>query len=286
MSLTRQAKTLDEVQQAALLAHVARMEYAPARNVVIVRLSFEAWLRAKEIACARWRMVMDVSGRLVDVLRLEDRASKGRSGRVLRLSPTAFASLETLYDAAPPPGPDAFIVRFRKYSLDPVTRSQAVQALFRAWYRALGFRGATSHSGRRTGITKAARNLGPQMSLRDVQLRAGHTKIATTQRYIDPNPEADLALAMLSMIRPVMLRAALRQTTLPFGALADAGEPPIDAGEQQIMARVRELRAAGCTVHQIARQLSLFGGKVLEGKRAFNRGERKGARGSEKRRYG
>jgi integrase/recombinase XerD len=193
------------------MAHVARTPYAPARNVVIVRLSYEAWLRAKEIAGVRWRMVMDAQGRLVDVLRLEDRAAKGRSGRVLHLPPTCAAALEDLYADTPPAAPDTFIVRFRKRSLDAVVRSQAVQALFREWYADLGFHGASSHSGRRTGITTAARSLGAGMSLRDVQLRAGHTNIGTTQRYIDPNPEADRALARLSMIKPVMVKA-----TLPF----------------------------------------------------------------------
>lgn len=217
MPLTRQAQILDPVQQAHLVAHVARTPYAPGRNVVIVRLSYEAWLRAKEIACVRWRMVMDAQGRLVDVLRLEDAASKGRSGRVLHLSPTTAAALADLYADAPPAAPDTFILRFRKCALDPVTRSQAVQALFRDWYHALGYHGASSHSGRRTGITTAARSLRPGMSLRDVQLRAGHTSIATTQKYIDPNPEADRALARLSMIKPVMAKAGLAH--LPVRAM-------------------------------------------------------------------
>ncbi len=210
MPLTRQAKVLDPIQQATLLAHVARTRYAPARNVVMVRLSYEAWMRAKEIAGVTWRMVMDAQGRLVDVLRLEDTASKGRSGRVLHLSSTCAAALTDLYDEAPPAAPDTFIVRFRKSSLDLVIRSQAVQALFREWYADLGYHGASSHSGRRTGITTAARSLGPGMSLRDVQLRAGHTNIGTTQKYIDPNPEADRQLALLTMIKPVMAKAGLR----------------------------------------------------------------------------
>ncbi len=209
MPLQRQANTLTHVQRAHLEAYVARTPYAPARNLAIVRLSFEAWLRATEIGGLRWRMVTDISGHLVDVLRLEDRASKGRSGRVIHLAPTTVAALERVYDEAPPGDLDAFVLRFRKASIDPVVRSHVIQVLFRGWYRALRFHGASSHSGRRTGITTAARSLGPGMSLRDVQLRAGHTSIATTQRYIDPNPEADRALARLSMIRPVMVKAAL-----------------------------------------------------------------------------
>ncbi len=208
--LTRQAKILDDLQQAHLLALAARTAYMPARNSAIVRLSFEAWLRATEMVRLRWRMVTDAGGRLRDVLRLENTASKGHTGgRVIPLTPGTVAALEQLLHDAAPVDPDALILRFRKASIDPVTRSQAVQALFRRWYRDLGYRGATSHSGRRTGITTAARGLAetPHTSLRDVQTLAGHASITTTQRYIDPNPEGHRRLMALTAIKPAMLKA-------------------------------------------------------------------------------
>jgi len=213
MPLTRQAKVLDDVQVTNLLRHVQRSSYAAARNVAIVRLSFEAWLRATEIAGIRWRMLLDVSARLGPELRLEDVATKGRSGRVIPLSAGLAAALERLHRDEAPVRPDGFVVRFRKHSADRVLRSQAVQALFRDWYGALGFRGCSSHSGRRTGITKAARQVthlgGIGGSLRDVQLLAGHSSIATTQKYIDPNPAVHRRLVELTAIRPVALKAGL-----------------------------------------------------------------------------
>jgi len=206
MALTRQARILDDVQIGHLLA---RMEetHAPARNAAIVRLSFSAWLRAKEIACIRWRMVMDSAGRLVPMLLLENTASKGdHGGRRIPIPTNLFVALERLYAAEPPRDPDAFVMRFRKHALDPVTRAQAVQALFREWYRTLGFRGCSSHSGRRTGATKALR---AGMDIRQVQILLGHSSIATTQRYVDPDPDAQRRIMALTDIRPVMAHATL-----------------------------------------------------------------------------
>ena len=58
--------------------------------------------------------------------------------------------------------------------------------------------GCSSHSGRRTFITRAARlvhRVGG--SLRDVQLLAGHRSIQTTQRYIDGDTDAQRKLVAM-----------------------------------------------------------------------------------------
>ncbi len=71
------------------------------------------------------------------------------------------------------------------------TSRYALVNKFAGWYRALGFSGASSHSGRRTAITGWARRISTVGgSLRDVQLLAGHSALGTTQRYIEGSDEA------------------------------------------------------------------------------------------------
>jgi integrase len=65
-------------------------------------------------------------------------------------------------------------------------RANSIVNWFVAMFAELGIDGCSSHSGRRTFITSAAKNVyRGGGSLRDVQLLAGHQSIDTTQRYID-----------------------------------------------------------------------------------------------------
>ena len=69
---------------------------------------------------------------------------------------------------------------------------------FRSFYAKLGLQGCSSHSGRRSFITKAAKlTYKAGGSLRDVQLLAGHRSIETTQRYIDGDSVAQRRLIAL-----------------------------------------------------------------------------------------
>ena len=196
--LTKQAKSLTDTQFRALLRFVETETHFPERNRVVVLLSFKAGLRAKEIACVTWGMLTDTEGTLTDAMSLSNGASKGHSGRVIPLHSDLRSALVTLHAHELAKGrvaPDAFVVTMKKGSSDAVTRSNSVQFLFKDWFAKLGFKGSSSHSGRRTFITKAARKVSEVGgSLRDVQALAGHSSIQITQRYVDTDPEAQKKL--------------------------------------------------------------------------------------------
>ena len=69
---------------------------------------------------------------------------------------------------------------------------------FKRAFQIIGLDGCSSHSGRRTFITRAARLVHHAGgSMRDVQLLAGHRSIQTTQRYIDGDTDAQRKLVSM-----------------------------------------------------------------------------------------
>jgi integrase len=193
VSLGKQAKTLSKGQIEAVLGYLSKTRH-PVRNRLIFLLSVKAGLRAKEIARLTWYMTNDSQREIARAICLLDSASKGRSGRMVPLSEDVRdALIEYRRQVQSFAGP--FVISTER-SLS--TSPQAIVNMFQRWYRHLGFMGCSSHSGRRTFITNAARKISTVGgSLRDVQMLAGHSNIRTTQGYIDANPEAQIRIVEL-----------------------------------------------------------------------------------------
>jgi integrase/recombinase XerD len=186
-----QAKILSDEHLKALL-NFTRLTRYPLRNRAIILLSTKAGLRAGEIAKLTWAMVLDPNGNVGNSIELHDRAAKKRSGRRIPMHPDLQLALTQL----------------RKFSREdgPVIRSERSGALqpgaivnwFATVYRELNLEGCSSHSGRRTFITRAAKAIHKSGgSLRDVQLLAGHRALTTTQRYIEGDSDAQRRLVSM-----------------------------------------------------------------------------------------
>ena len=187
----KQAKVLstDDVNDLLLFAGCTRN---PTRNEVMVLLSAKAGLRAGEIAKLTWDMVLDSGGRVSSTIELYDRAAKKGSGRIIPLHADLRRALLTWREVSADSGP---VVRSERGG--PLTALSIVVWFNRA-FRAIGLKGCSSHSGRRTFITRAARVVHHAGgSLRDVQLLAGHRSIQTTQRYIDGDTDVQRKLVSL-----------------------------------------------------------------------------------------
>ena len=194
MGLGKQAKTLTKAQVDAALGYLSNKRH-PLRNRVILLLSIKAGLRAKEIASMTWDIVTDLGGEIGTSIQLTNKASKGKAGgRVVPLNRelrSALLELRSVHHGRLSP---FVIVTERSARTSP----QTIVNLFFRWYAELGFHGCSSHSGRRTFITNAARKISTVGgSLRDVQALAGHSNLSTTQRYIEAHAEAQRRIVEL-----------------------------------------------------------------------------------------
>jgi integrase len=187
----RQAKVLSKEDLQDLLVYASATRN-PIRNRVIVLLSAKAGLRAGEIANLTWDMILDPNGAISTAIELRDHAAKKRSGRLIPLHKDLRNALASWRGITRGVGP--VVLSERSCAMTPLS----IVVWFARAYRAIGLEGCSSHSGRRTFITRAARLVHKAGgSLRDVQLPAGHRSIQTTQRYIDGDSDAQRKLVSL-----------------------------------------------------------------------------------------
>ncbi|ODP39764.1 tyrosine-type recombinase/integrase [Sphingomonas turrisvirgatae] len=178
--MSQPARVLEAADVRRLIRHIRCARY-PLRNHVIVLLSFKAGLRACEIAGLDWSMVLRPDGKMDRHITVARQIAKMGSGRMIPLHPELRSALERLHRDQGSPRRGAIIRSERGSHM----RAQSIVNWFASVYAELGFCGCSSHSGRRTFITKSARLLGRTGgSLRDVQELAGHRSLSTTERYI------------------------------------------------------------------------------------------------------
>ncbi|MBO9422363.1 tyrosine-type recombinase/integrase [Labrenzia sp. R4_2] len=178
----RQAQTLNDTQLRRVL-HYCRSRRHPLRDETIVLVSFMAGLRAKEIAALKISDVYVEKGAVREQFMLAAAQSKGGKTRTVYLNVRlrrALADYAAVLDLGEPLKPLFPSQKGGHFSANTMCQ------LFLEIYRACGLKDASSHSGRRTYITRLA-NKG--VGVRLLAELAGHCHISTTQRYIDVNAD-------------------------------------------------------------------------------------------------
>jgi integrase len=191
--VTKRAKIIDEAAFEKVITRASSMENGQ-RNVVMLLLSHKAGLRAAEIAGLTWGDVLDANGNVSkEVLSIPPSIAKKGHGRDIPMHPRLHKELTKLYQS-----------REKVKASDPlmyatyVPRMSAnyVAVFIRNLYTQCGLIGCSSHSGRRTFITKAARMANDYAcSLKDVQKIAGHKYLDTTEAYIEPSTNVGKMIA-------------------------------------------------------------------------------------------
>lgn len=187
--MTGRAKPLTTAEQCEVMAYLAaKRPKTFARDWVAILLSFRSGLRVSEIAALLPSDITTASGEISANLLVRRLTSKGK--RISREVPIHPELREALI---------AFMrVRERSETLLG-TNVRRLTVWFHELYARVGFVGASSHSGRRSFATKAARQAGQiGASIVDVQQLLGHARLQTTCGYVDPCDDGRGRLVMLA----------------------------------------------------------------------------------------
>lgn len=194
------AKGFNNKQIDAVLAFLSTTRW-PQRNKVIFLLAVRAGLRPCEISRLTWDDVLEydkktISGEIIIPKEITKKTMNKNNifvheERTICMADDLIEALQILYndmrrEYVKPE--DRIIYNQESASMTPAGISQ----LFNYWLtRCMKWKNYSAYSGRRTFITKNARNIIlAGGSLHDVMRMAGHKSLNTTQIYIEENKEA------------------------------------------------------------------------------------------------
>ena len=183
MAKEGKAKVLNDSEFKRLLI-VAKSGQFALRNVALLYSSFGLGLRAKEIASLTIADITDPNYKLLDEICLKRTMTKGEKQRYAYLTHKKVCDALAEYVAS-------IQHHDRKKTLFQTQRKtrftpNALQKLFKALYDKAGIVGASSHSGRRTFITRLIEQ---GADIKAVSRLAGHASIVTTAIYVEDNPD-------------------------------------------------------------------------------------------------
>lgn len=177
-----QAKTLTDAELAQVLSYVAEHRFA-IRNRVMLLTGLWSGMRVGELASLQVGDVLNADGTVRAEVRLTADQTKGRQPRTVFLPQKLrdeLASYLLLIQPCAPQRP-LFVTAGRKpFSANVLTQH------FHHLFRRAGISGASSHSMRRSFLTRLASQ---GVGVRVLASLAGHRNLQVTMRYIDASDD-------------------------------------------------------------------------------------------------
>jgi integrase/recombinase XerD len=187
-----QARVLTERELRKVLSYCSNQPHAT-RNRAMLLCTHMAGMRVGEVAALRICDVLGADGAVLDEIALAASQTKGNNSRTVLVPKKLQEELtEYLQERFGLKDLLAVTLTDTQRALFPTQKNpkrgftaNTLCQLFHKIYKDARMTGATSHSGRRTFITKLADK---GVGVRVLMALAGHKSIATTQRYIELNP--------------------------------------------------------------------------------------------------
>jgi integrase/recombinase XerD len=183
-SMSKQAKTLTAEELRRVLDYVATRKHS-VRNRTLVLTSFYSGCRVGELSSLLYSDVVDSDGKVRDEIRLRAEDTKTKEARVVFVNAKLRKELQHYVNFYKAKNSNSKFFYSQKSTSNGFTANTLTQ-FFHYLYKRAGIFGASSHSGRRTFITRLA-NQG--VGVRVLMSLAGHRNISTTQAYIDVNDD-------------------------------------------------------------------------------------------------
>jgi integrase/recombinase XerD len=198
MSKEGKARVLNEFEFKRLLIIAKDSPFAD-RNVAMIYCSFGLGLRVKEIASLKIRDLVDNQLQVLDEINLTRSMTKGDKQRPVYITNKKIAiAIKTHIDHLLETEKTQFNTRAWAFKTNRGNgfNPDVLQKWFKALYDKTGLVGASSHSGRRTFITRLIEK---GADMKAVSRLAGHASIVTTAIYVEDNPDRLKRIAALGI---------------------------------------------------------------------------------------
>lgn len=197
----KQARTIDDKELNLLLLYISTRKYA-ARDRAMVLLTYWSGMRIGEVAAITIKDVVNVDGTVKNEINLTAEQTKGRFARTVVLAQKLRSEIKA-YLLSRFTAKELTAVAYSHLYNKPLFVTQKSEGFsantltytMTMLYKSSGLYGCSSHSGRRTFITKLSNKSVPLKVLMEM---VGHRNLQTTQRYIDVT--ADMKRAAVELV--------------------------------------------------------------------------------------